>query len=90
MKSLERMLKEGECDTVADAFAAACNDGDFTFLCWDVTFNVELMLRSGKRVDSAAHVFCDGILDCIHCGQSKFDMEELSGTRSLGELGVWT
>ena len=44
MKSLERMPKEGECDTVADAFTAACDDGDFTFLCWDVTFNVELML----------------------------------------------
>lgn len=68
MKSLERMLKEGECNTVADAPAAACTDGDFTFLCWDVTFNVELVLRSDKRVDSVAHVFCDGILDRVHCG----------------------
>lgn len=90
MKSLERLLKEGECDAVADAFAAACNDDDFTFLCWDVTFNVELVLRSGKRVGSVAHVFCDGILDCVHCEQLKFDMDGLNGTGSLGELDVWT
>jgi len=50
MKGLERLLKEGECDAVADAVPAACNDGDFTFLCWDVPFNVELGLWSGKRV----------------------------------------